>query len=91
MTFYVSTMPTFADLSEKALLLDNTTNLRNEHIDIVDMTTGEVYAIRHNSNLWEFCNYITIKDDRYYKLEKSYKRGLITYGRFSELVMKRGV
>ena len=86
MTFYVSKMPKFSELADKAQLIDNTSNLHNEHIDIVDMTTGEVYAIRHNGNLWEFCNYIAVCDDRYYQLEKKYKRGLITYNNFLELV-----
>ena len=86
MTFYVSKMPRFSELAEKAQLIDNTPNLHDDHIDIVDMTTGEVYAIRHNGNLWEFCNYVAVNAEKYAKLEKSYKRGLITYSDFLELV-----
>lgn len=85
-TFYLSTLPTFRELADMCKIIDNTQDLQGEHIDIVSMETGEVLAIRHNCNLWEFCYYISVKDERYYALEKKYKRGFITYGHFLELV-----
>lgn len=90
MTFYVSTMPTFRELAIKADSIDSNSGFDYAPIDIVDMHTGEVYAIRYDGNLWEFCNYV-IKDDRYYKLEKMYNRGLITYTQFLKLVPQKGV
>lgn len=86
MNFYLSTLPTFGELADKAQLIDNTPNLQDKHIAIISMETGEILAIRHAGNLWEFCYYISVKDDRYYALEKKYKRGLISYGHFLELI-----
>ena len=37
--------------------IDHIIDLADEHIDIVSMETGEVYAIRHQCNMWEMCNY----------------------------------
>lgn len=85
-TFYLSTMPDFRELAEMCKTIDNTQDLHDKHINIVSLETGEVYAIRHNHNLWEFCNYISVKDARYYDLEKKYNRGLITYWQFLELI-----
>ena len=85
-TFYLSTLPEFRELAEMCKTIDNTPNLNDKHINIISMETGEVLAMRHNHNLWEFCYYISVKDDRYYAIEKKYKRGLISYGHFLELI-----
>ena len=85
-TFYLSTLPTFRELAEMGKAIDNTYHLNNDHIAIVSMDTGEILAMRLDYHLWEFCYYTIEKGDRYYAIEKKYKRGFITYGQFLELI-----
>jgi hypothetical protein len=85
-TFYLSSMPDFRELAEMCSSIDSTRCLNNDHIVIVNMDTGKILAMRLDHKLWEFCYYTIEKGDRYYALEKKYKRGFITYGQFLELI-----
>lgn len=53
MTYYLTKIPTFPELAEMCKRIDRAIDLADEHIDIVSMETGEVYAIRDSLGLWE--------------------------------------
>lgn len=77
-TFYLTQIPTFRELAEMCKRIDKTADCEGQSIAIISMETGEVYATRHQCNMWEVYNYAPEKD----KAKKAYLRGLITYDEF---------
>lgn len=89
MTYYLTQVPTFLELAEMCKRIDNTIDLADKHIDLVSMETGEVYAIRHQCNMWEVCNYAENIDAllaKKYKYDKMLNRGLITYAQYEKFL-----
>lgn len=89
MTYYLTQVPTFLELAEMCKRIDNTIDLADKHIDIVSMETGEVYANRHQCNMWEVCNYAENIDAllaKKHKYDKMLNRGLITYAQYEKFL-----
>ena len=89
MTYYLTQVPTFLELAEMCKRIDNTIDLADKHIDLVSMETGEVYAIRHQCNMWEVCNYAENIDAllaKKHKYDKMLNRGLITYAQYEKFL-----
>ena len=57
MTYYLTQKPTFSELAKMCKRIDHTIDLADKPINIVSMETGEVYAIRHQCNMWEVCDH----------------------------------
>ena len=91
MTYYLTKIPTFSDLAEMCKRIDHTIDLADKHIDIVSMETGEVYAIRHQFNMWEVCDYaekIEALLAKKHKYDKMLERGLITWAQYEKFLLE---
>lgn len=91
MTFYLTQIPTFSELAEMCKKIDLKIALDNKRIDLVSMETCEVYAVRHECNMWEVCNYsehidaLLTKKNKY---DKMLNRGFITYAQYEKFLLE---
>ena len=91
MTYYLTQAPTFLELAEMCKRIDHTIDLADKHIDLVSMETGEVYAIRHQCNMWEVCNYAENIDAlvaKKHKYDEMLNRGLITWAQYEKFLLE---
>ena len=100
MTYYLTQKPTFLELAEMCKRIDHTVALANKHIDLVSMETGEVYAIRHQCNMWEVCDHTEELDldgfnekllEIKHKYDKMLERGFITWAEYEERLLNAGI
>lgn len=97
MTYYLTQRPTFSELAEMCKRIDHTIDLADKHIDLVSMETGEVYAIRHQCNMWEVCDHAEELDldgfnydhiekllEIKHKYDKMLERGFISWAEYEK-------
>ncbi len=91
MTYYLTQAPTFLELAKMCKKIDHTIYLADKHIYLVSMETGEIYAIRHQCNMWEVCNYAENIDTlltKKHKYDKMLERGLITWAQYEKFLLE---
>lgn len=91
MTYYLTQAPTFPELAEMCKKIDCTLDLADKSINLVSMETGEVYAIRHQCNMWEVCNYaenIEALLAKKHAWDKMLERGFITWTEYEKFLLE---
>lgn len=91
MTYYLTKVPKFSELAEICKKIDNTTDLADKSINLISMETGEIYAIRHQCNMWEVCNYaenIEALLAKKHAWDKMLERGFITWAEYEKFLLE---
>lgn len=100
MTYYLTQRPTFSELAEMCKRIDHTIALANKPIDIVSMETGEIYATRHQCNMWEVCDHAEELDldgfaekllEIKHKYDKMLERGFISWAEYERRLIDAGI